>query len=333
MTDKVNPSITRPAEAFKTAGAISLAGGSGGWISPSAEPSDISVQDGGINDGVLNAFSQASGSTSFDVTIDPGEAFVYGSWLAIDTATVVTLSSNTASQTLYVGWNKDSSDDVIIGLQSAFDNASGNTDQKIPLYDFDTDGSGVTSVTDRRTIGKTLDGRYVNNTASISADYTTSGEQLIFADSSGGPLTITLSEADLDNGSNVIIADSGGAAGTNNITIDTAGSSNINGANSILVENEYSAKAIGTDGTNWYTTGAGGGGNLSAITIDTDKDWQNFDIFNVRKFSAEDGVINGKTLETGDTLVIENDESMVVSESYTVDGDLTIEAGGSVTVI
>jgi len=154
MTEKVNPSITRPAEAFKTAGAIALGGGhEDGWISQSSNPSEISVQDAGIVEANLNAFGESSSPSSLDVTIDGGEAFVYGSWLAIDTQTTVTLAASTASQTVYVGWNKDSTDDVIVGLQSAFDNASGNTDQKIALYDFDTDGSGVTLVEDRRDYG------------------------------------------------------------------------------------------------------------------------------------------------------------------------------------
>lgn len=73
--------------------------------------------------------------------------------------------------------------------------------------------------------------------------------------------------------------------------------------------------------------------SLSELAIDTDKDFQNFSLFNLQSLSAEDGVLNGKTLESGDSLTIASDESMVVSESYTVDGDLTIESGGSLTII
>jgi len=175
MTDKVNPSQFRPAEAFKTAGAIAYGGhGGGGFISPAASPTDISVQDGGIDETVLNAFAQTSSASSFDVTIDPGEAFVFGSWLAIDTSTTVTLASSTTGQTVYVGWNKDGTNDVIIGLSSAFDNASGNTDERIPLFTFDTDGSGVTSVTDERTIGQSptveSDLDIPNDTAALFGD-------------------------------------------------------------------------------------------------------------------------------------------------------------------
>ena len=175
MTQKVNPSINRPAEAFKTAGAIALASRDDGYITPVNSPSDISVQDGGITEANLNAFAETSGTGSLDVTIEPGEAFIYGSWVAKDTTTTVTLASGTAGQTVYVGWNKDGTDDVIIGLDSAFASASGDTDKKIPLFDFDTDGTGVTNVDDRRLIGDFQK----SDDAFIGGDTLESGKRLV----------------------------------------------------------------------------------------------------------------------------------------------------------
>jgi hypothetical protein len=84
------------------------------------------------------------------VTIDGGEAFVFGSWLVIDTQTTVSLAPSTSGQTVSVGWNKNGADDVIVGLDAAFSSASGDADQKIPLFKFDTDGNGVTNVVDER---------------------------------------------------------------------------------------------------------------------------------------------------------------------------------------
>jgi len=150
MTQKANPSINRPAEAFKTAGAIAYGGSDEGFISPANSPTEISVQDGGINEGQLNAFDETSSGSSLDVTIDGGEAFVFGSWLAIDSSTTVSLDADTNGQTVSVGWNKNGSDDVIVGLDAAFSSASGDADQKIPLFSFDTDSSGVTNVVDER---------------------------------------------------------------------------------------------------------------------------------------------------------------------------------------
>jgi len=78
-----------------------------------------------------------------------------------------------------------------------------------------------------------------------------------------------------------------------------------------------------------------GASALSELTIDADKDWQNFDIYNVRKFTAEDGMVMDKVLETNESFIVETNESMVVSEEYTVQsgGTLTIEDGGSMTVM
>lgn len=158
MTQRANPSVNRALEAFKTAGAIAYAGGSTeGWISPFNETSHISIQDPAIDDAKLNSFEENSTTTSLTVTIDPGEGFVFGSWVAIDTETDVTLAPNAQDQTVYLGWNNNRADTVVIGLIDKFNTGPNDKDKRIPLYDFDTDGSGVTNVTDRRTIGKKID--------------------------------------------------------------------------------------------------------------------------------------------------------------------------------
>jgi len=158
MTQRANPSVNRPVEAFKSAGAIALAGGTeNGWISPADSPSDISIQDRAIFQENLEAFEENSQSDSLEVFIAPGEAFVFGSWIAKDTETSVSLAPSTSNQTIYVGWNNNESNDVIIGPNEAFNNGPNDTDQRIPLYEFDTDGSGVTSVSDMRQIGKALE--------------------------------------------------------------------------------------------------------------------------------------------------------------------------------
>lgn len=191
MTEKANPSINRPAEAFKTAGAIAYGGhGAGGFVVDGANPTDISTQDSGITEADLNAFAETSSASSFDVTIDGGEAFVFGSWLAIDTDTVVTLASSTAGQTVYAGWNKSGSNDVIVGLSSAFSNSSGDIDERIPLWTFDTDGSGVTSVTDERTIGYSIavEGQATfGANADVTVSYDSANDEL---DVDGADLTV-----------------------------------------------------------------------------------------------------------------------------------------------
>lgn len=151
MTQKVNPSFKRPAESFKTAGAVANAS-SYGFVVDGAEPTDISSSDAGIDETVLNTFAETSSSSSFDVTFDPGEAFVYGSWLAKDTSTTITLTSATNNQEVFVGWDKGSGDTVILGDSSAF----AADDPKIKIYEYDTDTNGVTAVRNYRPIGQTL---------------------------------------------------------------------------------------------------------------------------------------------------------------------------------
>jgi hypothetical protein len=98
---------------------------------------------------------------------------VFGSWVAIDTQTTVTLAADTAGQTVSVGWNKDGTDDVIVGLDAAFSSASGDADQKIPLFTFDTDASGVTSVDDQREFD-----HFTNSAGFIGEDTLPAGDRL-----------------------------------------------------------------------------------------------------------------------------------------------------------
>lgn len=256
MTERVNPSQNRSADAFETAGAIALAGGAdSGWVSESSSPSELTTQNSNLTDADINAFGESHSGSSFDVTIDGGEAFVYGSWLAIDTDTTVTLASSTNNQTVYVGWDKDDTDDVIVGLDADFASSGTDTDMKIPLWDFDTDGSGVTSATDRRVIGKVVNGRHIPDTNSVTSAYTTSGENIIFADTSGGAFSVTLGTGDLIDGNEIVVADTTGSAQSNNITVDTEGSENIDGQNSVTINNDYGALRFSSDGSNWFTTG------------------------------------------------------------------------------
>jgi hypothetical protein len=155
MTQKVNPSPQRPASSFKTAGAIAYGGGSqDGYVVPNNETTEIAIQDQDITNTGINQFTETSSSSSFDVSIDGGEAFVFGAWVCTDTTTTITLAQNTSNQKVFVGWNKSASDNVIIGTESTFSITPGDTDQKIPLYSYDTDSNGVTNVTDKRQIGK-----------------------------------------------------------------------------------------------------------------------------------------------------------------------------------
>lgn len=186
MTEKANPSINRPAEAYKTAGAIAYGGhGEGGFVVPAASPTDISVQDAGIDHTVLNAFDATLDAANDTATIDPGEAFVFGTWLATDETYTVSLAADTTGQTVYVGWNKSGPDDVIVGLESAFSESVGDTDERIPLWDFDTSQDFANDV---RTLGYTeyIEGKSFYGDEDFSLSYNASTDELEIVDEVNG---------------------------------------------------------------------------------------------------------------------------------------------------
>jgi len=98
--------------------------------------------------------------------------------------------------------------------------------------------------------------------------YTTSGEGVIFADSSSAPVEVVLASADRRDGLGVTVIDVGGAAGTNAITISTEGSETIDGGASSLIEAEYGAKRLASDGTDWFS--AGGGSGAGGVPVEDD---------------------------------------------------------------
>jgi len=223
MTEKANPSINRPAEAFKTAGAIAYGGADEGFVVEANDPTPISVQDSGIVDANLNAFEETSSSSSLDVTIDGGEAFVFGAWVAIDTQTTVTLAADTAGQVVSVGWNKNGTDDVIVGLDSAFSSASGDADQKIPLFEFDTDSSGVTNVGDLRSFDQiSADSIEQGSGSGLDADTVDGIEasQLGGGDVADDGTIVTQSANEIDFTTNITATDDGD--GTATVAVDDA---------------------------------------------------------------------------------------------------------------
>lgn len=164
--DLVNPSVQRSADAYLTASAIMWAGASDpGWIAKTGNAYLADVE--GMSNTPLNAFDESHSASSLTVTIDTGEGFVGGAWLARDNTTEVKLSSSTNNQSVYVGWNADGTNEVTIGKSGAFS----SNDHKIEIWQFDTDASGVTSSSDQRTLGRDL-GTYTgtNNTYDSDGD-------------------------------------------------------------------------------------------------------------------------------------------------------------------
>jgi hypothetical protein len=88
----------------------------------------------------------------------------------------------------------------------------------------------------------------------VSANTAAMGEAHIYAvTSTASARTITISTADITAGRQFIVKDESGAAGTNNITIGTAGAENIDGAATAVISTNYGSVSIYSDGTNLFT--------------------------------------------------------------------------------
>lgn len=114
-------------------------------------PSDTDVQAGrdpDLADGPLGAFAHV-GSSGLDVTIDTGEAFVAGGYVARDTQTTVTLPANATSY-VALGYDYTATDGLLLGVEADFP----TTSESIRLYEVSTDGSSVTGTRNLRPLGE-----------------------------------------------------------------------------------------------------------------------------------------------------------------------------------
>ena len=72
-------------------------------------------------------------------------------------------------------------------------------------------------------------------------EYTTTGE-----------MTLTLPTSQLKKGRIIIIKDSGGKAGTNNITIKTEGGEKIDNENELIISGDNDSLTLVSDENNWF---------------------------------------------------------------------------------
>lgn len=177
MTDRVNISPGHPNVPASTAKAFANAGGD--WIVKNTETL-IADEYGPMAAGPYESYNH-TGTSGFDVTIDTGEAVVGGACIARDTTTSVTLASSTSNQTVYLGWDTSQQDTVIVGLDSAFPADT----PRVAIWEFDTDGSTVTTAT------RLLDPGRDNAVTNLSYSKADADER--FVSKSGGGL-----DADLD---------------------------------------------------------------------------------------------------------------------------------------
>jgi len=130
-----------------------------------------------------------------------------------------------------------------------------NVDQ-VDGYDLDQDvtTSGTPTFAALTVSGlTTLSGGLITKRTASATDYTAlATDQIIAITDTTVARAITLNTALLTAGRTYIIVDESGAAGTNNITIQTQGAETINGAATLVISVNYGAIFIYTDGSNWF---------------------------------------------------------------------------------
>jgi hypothetical protein len=158
MTDRVQPggidSIIRNDELAAVLGQFSVGG-----VIPGGQPSKPARRRSEINETVLDSFSLSTSTSSLDVTVAPGEAYIEG-WCCRDVSTTLTLPANTTSE-IVVGWNpdavfdpttdisRDDADETIVALGSNVASDVPNT----VVHEVTTGSNGVASTTRIANVG------------------------------------------------------------------------------------------------------------------------------------------------------------------------------------
>jgi len=148
MTDKVHASFGRTYRSRERSAAVAYGGATGdGLVWPSTGRL-VEDSEGDLANGALNAFNEAHGANSYDVTIDTGEAVVRGAYLARDTTTTLNLPAND-TVTVKLGWRDGQADTILLGDDAGKGVGDGfnAADPRLALWTFTTDGSGVTGAT------------------------------------------------------------------------------------------------------------------------------------------------------------------------------------------
>lgn len=92
------------------------------------------------------------------------------------------------------------------------------------------------------------------NVTKTATSYTTTiSDVVIGVTSTAAARTISTTVGDQLPGRQMIIKDESGAAGTNNITFDPAGSVTVDGATTKVINTNYGVLRLYCDGTNWFT--------------------------------------------------------------------------------
>jgi hypothetical protein len=146
-----------------------------GYLVPGSDPTPAARQRADIDETVLDTFSLSTSSTSLNVTVAPGEAFI-GGWCCRDVATTITLPANTTSE-IAIGWktdavfdptvdaDRDDADETVVDLESNVKNVF----PRFTAYSIKTDSNGVTASEQLASIGRPESGSGIGE--ALAFDY------------------------------------------------------------------------------------------------------------------------------------------------------------------
>ena len=98
-----------------------------------------------------------------------------------------------------------------------------------------------------------IEGSFSTKRTGTAVSVNTANETIVGVTDTSIARTITLDTSDTVAGRIMIIKDESGAAGTNNITIDTEGAETIDGAATVVITVNFGVARVYSDGTNWFT--------------------------------------------------------------------------------
>jgi len=140
---------------------------------------------------------------------------------------------------------KSLEDDGSTAIGYIFDTVNSLTTTTAKLFSFRNGGT--------EKFGLAKNGGINAGSKGVAVSASSTGETLIGVTDTSAARTITLDQDDEVTGRVVIVKDESGAAGTNNITVDTEGSSTIDGTASVAITANYGVLRVYFRNGNWFS--------------------------------------------------------------------------------
>lgn len=214
----------------------------------------------------------------------------------------VPVDSNSTDGTLH-SYTFDLDGNSFIEVRGLSDGAGGVDTLEIRLHqttnvngnDIEDGGTTLYSSTDGHFPRAVIDDQLATSATKTGA-YTTSDEEYVPVDSSGGAFTVTLASADAEDGNEITVQDVAGAAQSNNVTVATEGSETIDGGSSYTLDVNYGSVTFISDGTNWFII------NERGSVVDPRNIFEGTETGNIP--AGDQGILTVDSLEPGETVEV-----------------------------